>query len=341
MLQDTVTVGALAITGLIVLAALLSSGTIHRAVTRPINEVLSHLSHNAGQVAAATGQIKQTSLTLAQDSASQAAALEETSSFLEEIAGISRSTAENSSQANDLMTQARQDADQADLALDTMNRAVGQLRRQNRQIGEIVGTINGIAMQTKLLALNAAVEAARAGEAGLSFAVVADEVRALAQRSAEASSRTASLLDGTITGIEESSRLVKDARERFSRANASSLEAARLVGQIAEANSQQAQGVEQLNRAVGAMDSGVQSNAAVAQEASSVAAVLEHETSVARKMVADLSRLAGSNHGKYMDKPSMVTAPNPKAATPRLSRLPADTLRLEPIPPEAEEGPTG
>jgi methyl-accepting chemotaxis protein len=54
------------------------------------------------------------------------------------------------------------------------------------RIGEIIGTIDGIAFQTNILALNAAVEAARAGEQGRGFAVVASEVRMLAQRSAEA-----------------------------------------------------------------------------------------------------------------------------------------------------------
>jgi hypothetical protein len=58
--------------------------------------------------------------------------------------------------------------------------------QSSARIGEIIGTIDGIAFQTNILALNAAVEAARAGEQGRGFAVVASEVRTLAQRSAEA-----------------------------------------------------------------------------------------------------------------------------------------------------------
>lgn len=60
-----------------------------------------------------------------------------------------------------------------------------------QQIGEIVTLISHIADQTNLLALNATIEAASAGEAGRGFAVVAQEVKALAQQSAEASSRIA------------------------------------------------------------------------------------------------------------------------------------------------------
>ncbi|MBM7036834.1 methyl-accepting chemotaxis protein [Vibrio ulleungensis] len=95
---------------------------------------------------------------------------------------------------------------------------VDDLSKNNANITEILGVIEGISEQTNLLALNAAIEAARAGEQGRGFAVVADEVRQLASRTNEQVGEIRGVIEkvhkGTndvVDAIAQSNELAQDA----------------------------------------------------------------------------------------------------------------------------------
>ena len=103
---------------------------------------------------------------------SVAAASEEMSTSIKEIAG-------NTTLATDIAQKAVELAESTDTS-------VRQLAESSGRIGQVIKVITSIAEQTNLLALNATIEAARAGDAGKGFAVVANEVKELAKETARA-----------------------------------------------------------------------------------------------------------------------------------------------------------
>jgi methyl-accepting chemotaxis protein I, serine sensor receptor len=91
---------------------------------------------------------------------------------------------------------------------------------KSREIGEIVGLIDGIAYRTNILALNASVEAAKAGESGRGFAVVAQEVRSLALRSADSAKRISDIVVRSTDDIEQGNALAELAGQSLEGSNA-------------------------------------------------------------------------------------------------------------------------
>ena len=267
---------------------------IIRSITKPINQVVSGLSAAAQEVASAAEHVSSSSQSLAQGSASQAASLEETSASLEEMSSMTKQNAENARQAQSQMSEASQIMAQANQSMQSLRQAMDKITAASEETAKIIKTIDEIAFQTNLLALNAAVEAARAGEAGAGFAVVADEVRNLAMRAAEAAKDTQSLIEDNIQNIQSGSELVVTTDEAFNQVEKSASKVAELVAEIAAASSEQAQGIEQVNKAMAEIDKITQSNAAGAEQSAAAAEQMSSQAEIMRAHVGDLEKLVGS-----------------------------------------------
>jgi methyl-accepting chemotaxis protein len=133
------------------------------------------------------------------------------------------------------------------------------------RIGEIIGTIDGIAFQTNILALNAAVEAARAGAQGRGFAVVANEVRMLAQRSAEAAKEIKALIGGSVQQVQAGTVVVRKAGTAMHDIVAASQRVNELLGQVAAGAREQSQDIGEVGQAVLKLDRVTQQNASLVE----------------------------------------------------------------------------
>jgi len=240
-----------------------------RSISSPIKNAVDQMGEAAHQVAAASTQVSASSQSLAEGASEQASALEETSSSLEEMSSMTKQNAGNAAQADSLMKQANQVVQKANESMESLTRSMREITAASEETSKIIKTIDEIAFQTNLLALNAAVEAARAGEAGAGFAVVAEEVRNLAMRAADAAKNTSGLIEGTVKKIKDGSALVAKTNEAFAEVAVSTSKVGELVGEIAAASQEQAQGIDQINKAVAEMDKVTQQTAANAEESAS------------------------------------------------------------------------
>ncbi|MBW1780710.1 MAG: hypothetical protein JRL30_08205 [Deltaproteobacteria bacterium] len=273
---------------------------ISRLVSRPVKKVSAILAESADQVASASTQISSSSQSLAEGASEQASSLEETSSSLEEMSAMTRHNADNADQANTLMKEADQVIGKANTSMDEVITSMEAITQASEETSKIIKTIDEIAFQTNLLALNAAVEAARAGEAGSGFAVVADEVRNLAIRAADAARNTARLIEGTIKEVKDGSEIVATTTKAFTEVATSSSKVGELVSEIDGASREQAQGIEQVNRAVAEMDRVTQQNAGNAEESASASEQMRAQAEQMKRVVRELETLVGSG-GKIKD----------------------------------------
>ncbi len=279
-------------------------------ITKAISAIIQGLNDASLQVAAAAGQVSASSQQLAQGASEQAAGIEETSSSLEEFASMTKQNAGNANEANTIMTDTTHVVGDANESMKQLASSMDDISKQSAETQKIIKTIDEIAFQTNLLALNAAVEAARAGEAGAGFAVVADEVRNLAMRAADAAKNTSNLIEGSVKKIEVGTNLVGKTAGAFEKVEEGSTKSSALVGNIASASDQQAQGIDQINNAVAEMDKVVQNNAASAEECASAAEELNAQAETMKGYVQELVELVGSKvqrhapeHAIHMPKP--------------------------------------
>lgn len=224
-------------------------------MAKNLRGVVSDVQSATDNVAAGSEELSASSETLSQSTIEQAASIEEVSASLVEIVGSIRKNAENAETTSRIAGTTNEDIKSGEGAVQKTVAAM-------REIADKIVFIEEIARQTNLLALNAAIEAARAGEQGKGFAVVAAEVRKLAERSASTAQEISEL---SATSVE----VAEQTGELFARLTPEIGKTADLIREVATVCAEQSHGVNQIELAMGQLDSVIQQNAMASEEMAS------------------------------------------------------------------------
>ena len=251
-----------------------------------MQEILQTIQMASTQVDVASAEIAASNEDLSSRTEQQAAALEETAASMNQLAVTVGHNVDNAKSADSLMGDAESIFRQGDAELKKLQQSMQAISLSSNRIAEITSIIDSIAFQTNILALNAAVEAARAGENGRGFAVVAGEVRTLSQRSAGAAKDIKRLIDEALGNISTGVKFAEGVSGKMAQALDAVTGTSQIIGQVSHSSTEQSFGIDQVNVAVGQMETVLQQNAAMVQQMSSAAFSLSEQ---ANKLLGSVS----------------------------------------------------
>jgi methyl-accepting chemotaxis protein len=242
-----------------------------------LRRIVSQVRHASDALVNSSTEIASGATDLHTRTEQSAANLEETAAAMEQIAVTVKNNSATVDEATRLAGDNANAAARGGQIIEQVMSTMQGINASSARIGDIIGTIDGIAFQTNILALNAAVEAARAGEQGRGFAVVASEVRALAQRSSSAAKEIKALITHSVEQVENGVAIASQAGSTIQEVVASAYRVRELLAEVAVGAREQNQGISQSAKSVQELDNVTQQNAALVEQTAAAAGMLKSQ----------------------------------------------------------------
>lgn len=254
-----------------------------------LNEVFFEFSKASEQVATGADQVADSSQASSQGAMEQASSIEEITASITQLTEQTRETSEHAVMANDLSGNAKINANEGEMKMSSMIKAMNAIKESSENIHDIIKVIDDIAFQTNILALNAAVEAARAGEHGKGFAVVAEEVRNLAARSAQAVQETTQLIEESIENVNFGNKTASQTADALNKIVSEIEKVSSIVNAISKASSEQSFALEQISEGVNQISTVTQMNSATAEQSASASQQMSSQATMLRQKISEFN----------------------------------------------------
>ena len=129
-------------------------------------------------------------------------------------------------------------------AIGEVSRSIGDDNRKlarlcndsSKRIADVLGIIEGVALDSNLIALNAALEATREDEGRYDIAMVATEIRTLLHRSESATRELHALLSDTVQKVEAGALLVEEVGLTLARSAGAVRQVTEILAEIGSSN---------------------------------------------------------------------------------------------------------
>ena len=240
-----------------VLCSVQSAKVLLGSIIDQIASVSGHIDARAKHLTGAMTKVAEGSQTQSDAASTMAAAVEEMTVSIDQIAEnagevrrISDNSASLASEGGRIVQQVVDDMVKTNQAVMNTAQTIQQLGEQSDQIHNVVKVIKEIADQTNLLALNAAIEAARAGEQGRGFAVVADEVRKLAEKTGRSTQEIAGMIEAIRTSTSNAIAEMVATVEMVKEGSAMAEKAGNAIVEINDGVSRALRGVEDISSSI-------------------------------------------------------------------------------------------
>lgn len=251
-----------------------------------LRKIVDEIRNGAENIATGASQIMAGTRDLSARTEEQASSVEQTASSMEQISSTVKNTGDNTAKASQLSGKASEAVQDNGKLMSELTLEIQNISTSAEKMADIINLIDSIAFQTNILALNAAVEAARAGEHGKGFAVVAQEVRNLAQKTANSSKDIRHLIDNSTQQSVRGLEMVSQVNMKMSEMVKDVDSVASILNEIEQASIEQSDGVNQINIAIGQIDTTTQQNAALVEESVAASEMLNEQANAMKELVS-------------------------------------------------------